>query len=131
MERSPLARASSTDRISSGRDREAQCFPTRRAARSRCTFARLGGFKSKQTQALRIYLRRAVENRIRDELRQVARRRDITVPAEPVVASDADAAPYPDFWRPRLGRQITAPPDQLGVRPNVKQADRNGEFNLL
>ena len=40
---------------------------------------------------LRIYLRRAVDNRIRDELRQVTRRRDITTPAEPVVASDAAA----------------------------------------
>ena len=55
------------------------------------TFARLGGFKSKQTRALRIYLRRAVENRIRDELRQVTRRRGITVATEPVVVSDAAA----------------------------------------
>ena len=55
------------------------------------TFARLGGFKSKQTRALRIYLRRAIENRIRDELRQVTRRRDITVATEPVVPSDAGA----------------------------------------
>ena len=55
------------------------------------TFARLGGFKSKQTRALRIYLRRAVENRIRDELRQVTRRRGIMVVTEPVVPSDAAA----------------------------------------
>ncbi len=55
------------------------------------TFARLGGFKSKQSRALRIYLRRAVENRIRDELRQVTRRREIRVAAEPVVPSDAAA----------------------------------------
>ena len=55
------------------------------------TFARLGGFKSKQSRALRIYLRRAVENRIRDELRQVTRRRHIRVAAEPFVPSDAAA----------------------------------------
>lgn len=55
------------------------------------TFARLGGFKSKQSRALRIYLRRAVENRIRDELRQVTRRRKIRVAAEPFVPSDGAA----------------------------------------
>lgn len=55
------------------------------------TFARLGGFKSKQSRALRLYLRRAVDNRIRDELRRVTRRRDITEPVEPLVTSDAAA----------------------------------------
>ena len=60
------------------------------------TSARLGGFKSKQTRALRIYLRRAIENRIRDELRQVTRRRDI-----PVVPSDAAAPQH----RQRDGRR--------------------------
>ena len=34
------------------------------------TFVRLGGFGARQASALRAYLRRAVENRIRDELRR-------------------------------------------------------------
>ena len=48
------------------------------------TFARLDAFESKQAGALRIYLRRALENRIRDELRRAARRRDSIAPDERV-----------------------------------------------
>ena len=44
------------------------------------TFARLGGFEARQASALRTYLRRAVENRIRDELRRAARRRNSIAP---------------------------------------------------
>ena len=56
------------------------------------TFAQLATFRSGQAGALRVYLRRAVENRIRDELRRATRRRSIILPEEPVRASD-DAAP--------------------------------------
>lgn len=40
------------------------------------TFARLNWFESKHTSALRGYLRRAVENRVQDELRRATRRRE-------------------------------------------------------
>ena len=39
------------------------------------TFARLTWFESKHVSALRAYLRRAVENRVQDELRRAIRRR--------------------------------------------------------
>ena len=56
------------------------------------TFNQLGSFRSDRAGALRVYLRRAVDNRIRDELRRAERRRDIILPVTPVRASD-DAAP--------------------------------------
>ena len=52
-------------------------------------FARLDQFKSKQSGAMRLCLRRAIENRIRDQLRRAARRRNTDAPAEQVVLSDA------------------------------------------
>ena len=55
------------------------------------TFARFTSFRSTQARALRIYLRRAVENRIRDELRRATRRQSAVLPDEPVRASDAAA----------------------------------------
>lgn len=55
------------------------------------TFARFTSFRSRQTSVLRLYLRRAVQNRIRDELRRVARRGDAVLPDRPVLRSDADA----------------------------------------
>ena len=56
------------------------------------TFARLRWFESRHAGALRAYLRRAVENRIRDELRRAVVRQDSTMPAEPVRVFE-DAAP--------------------------------------
>ena len=56
------------------------------------TFERLDGFEPKHAYALRIYLRRAVENQIRDELRRAVRRRASIAPDEVVRFSD-DAAP--------------------------------------
>ena len=58
------------------------------------TFARLRWFESKHASALRAYLRRAVENRVRDELRRAVyrRARDSIMPADPVRPFE-DAAP--------------------------------------
>ena len=52
------------------------------------TFTHLTSFKSNQAKALRVYLRRAVENRIRDELRRATFRQGIIVPDGAVRASD-------------------------------------------
>ena len=56
------------------------------------TFARLNGFKSNRASALRVYLRRGVENRIRDEMRRATRRRHVIAPEQPIRASE-DGAP--------------------------------------
>ena len=56
------------------------------------TFSRLERFEPKHANALRIYLRRAVENQIRDELRRAVRRRASIAPDEVVRLSD-DGAP--------------------------------------
>ena len=56
------------------------------------TFARLNGFKSNRASVLRVYLRRGVENRIRDEMRRATRRRHAIAPEQPVRASE-DGAP--------------------------------------
>ena len=56
------------------------------------TFTRLDWFESKRASALRAYLRRVAENRIRDELRRASRRRDAIAPELPVQASE-DGAP--------------------------------------
>ena len=59
------------------------------------TFARLTRFESKHVSSLRAYLRRAVENRVQDELRRAIRRLDIARLArgeEPLRPSE-DAAP--------------------------------------
>ena len=53
------------------------------------TFAHLTSFKSGQARALRAYLRRAVENRIRDELRRATYRQGIILPDGTVPTSDA------------------------------------------
>ncbi len=55
-------------------------------------FTRLDWFESKRASALRAYLRRVTENRIRDELRRVTRRRQAIAPEQPVRASE-DGAP--------------------------------------
>ena len=53
------------------------------------TFARLEGFESRRGSALRAYLRRAVDNRVRDELRRATRRQAAVLPVPQVEASDA------------------------------------------
>ena len=58
----------------------------------RYTFSRLDWFESKRSSALRAYLRRVAENRIRDELRRATRRRNAIAPEQPVRASE-DGAP--------------------------------------
>ena len=59
------------------------------------TFARLTWFESKHVSALRVYLRRAVENRVQDELRRAIRRLDIArlTPGEQPLRPFEDAAP--------------------------------------
>ena len=52
------------------------------------SFAHLASFKSRQAKALRVYLRRAVENRIRDEMRRATFRQGIILPEGSVPASD-------------------------------------------
>ena len=79
------------------------------------TFQRLDGFEPRQTDALRAYLRRAVENRIRDELRRAVRRRASIAPDEVVRFSD-DSAPQhrqlvdDESWRRYLNglKRLTA-----------------------
>ena len=58
-------------------------------------FARLNWFESKHVSALRAYLRRAVENRVQDGLRQAIRRLDIArlAPGEAPLRPFEDAAP--------------------------------------
>ena len=61
------------------------------------TYRRLDWFESKHVSALRAYLRRAVENRIRDELRRATRRLDINRalgPKQPVRAFEHEAPQY-------------------------------------
>jgi len=54
------------------------------------TVARLGGFQPKGDTALRAYLRSAVENRIRDEMRRAVRRpaMDVLDEAQPLAGND-------------------------------------------
>ena len=58
-------------------------------------FARLKWFESKHVSALRAYLRRAVENRVQDELRRAIRRLDLArlAPGEEPPRPFEDAAP--------------------------------------
>ena len=58
-------------------------------------FARLNWFESKHVSALRVYLRRAVENRVQDEMRRAIRRLDLArlAPGEEPLRPFEDAAP--------------------------------------
>ena len=91
---------------------------TRCSTRSRNS----AGIKPKQASVLRAYLRRAVENRIRDELRRAARRRDSIAPDEAVRFSDAAAPQHrqlvdEETWRRYLSclGQLTPPERRLIV----------------
>lgn len=55
------------------------------------TFAQLASFKAGQARALRVYVRRAVENRVRDESRRATFRQGVTLPESSMPASDAAA----------------------------------------
>ena len=61
------------------------------------TFTHLTSFRSSQARALRVYLRRAVDNRIRDELRRAVFRQGAILPDGSVRTSDA---------APQLGQLI-------------------------
>ena len=58
------------------------------------TFARLKWFKPNHGGSLRAYLRRSIENRIRDELRRAACRQDYILPEERVRTSDVGAPQF-------------------------------------
>ena len=66
---------------------------------------RLTWFESKHVSALRAYLRRAVENRVQDELRRAIRRLDIAhlAPAEEPLRPFEDAAPQ---YQQRLQEEL-------------------------
>ena len=53
------------------------------------TFTHLTSFKSTQARALRVYLRRAVDNRIRDEMRRATFRQGVILPEGSVHGSHA------------------------------------------
>ena len=53
------------------------------------TFTHLTSFKSTQARALRVYLRRAVDNRIRDEMRRATFRQGVILPEGSVQGSHA------------------------------------------
>lgn len=85
-------------------------------------FARLDEFKSEQSRAMRSCLRRAIENRIRDQLRRATRRRNVPVPAAQVVPSDRAAPQHQqladaEMWRRYLDglQRLTARDRQLIV----------------
>ena len=58
------------------------------------TFSRLPEFESEHAGALRAYLRRAVVNRIRDEMRRAAFRLSTIAPDDPVRLSDEATAQF-------------------------------------
>jgi RNA polymerase sigma factor (sigma-70 family) len=62
------------------------------------TFRRLSLIEPRGPQTLQVYLRRAVQNRIKDELRRVARRPDVPL-LEPDTFADAAAPPDVAFLR--------------------------------
>ena len=86
------------------------------------TIARLSMFEPKHAGALRGYLRRAVDNRVRDELRRLARRPAIILPQESHRPFD-DAAPQlrqalsAESWKHYLAglKQLTAQERRLIV----------------
>ena len=68
------------------------------------TFSRLRWFEAEHAGALRAYLRRSVDNRIRDELRRAAYRSSVIAPDDPLRLSDAAAEQFTqlvegDAWR--------------------------------
>ncbi len=55
------------------------------------TLERLSSLRSAHAKALRVYLRRAVQNRIGDQLRRAMLRRSVVPPSEPLLLSEEGA----------------------------------------
>src|SRR5262245_42203843 len=82
------------------------------------TFKRIGTFRPERVGALQAYLRQAVLNRIRDELRRVSRR-----PATDALGNDhVDAAPSP--LEEAIGREATERYEAAlaALRPEEREA---------
>ncbi len=82
-------------------------------------FARLKWFESKHVSALRAYLRRAVENRVQDELRRAIRRLDLArlAPGEEPLRLFEDAAPqYQQLLRDEMWGRYREGLKRLKVR---------------
>ena len=101
------------------------------------TFSRLDWFESKRGSAMRAYLRRVAENRIRDELRRATRRRDAIAPEQAVRASE-DGAPQwrqlveGDAWRRYLdGLRRMRPRDRRLVVGRVELGYNYRQLALL
>ena len=101
------------------------------------TFTRLDWFESKRGSAMRAYLRRVAENRIRDELRRATRRRDAIAPEQAVRASE-DGAPQlrqlvkGDAWRRYLdGLRRMRPRDRRLVVGRVELGYNYRQLALL
>ena len=101
------------------------------------TFTRLDWFESKRGSAMRAYLRRVAENRIRDELRRATRRRDAIAPDQAVRASE-DGAPQlrqlveGDAWRRYLdGLRRMRPRDRRLVVGRVELGYNYRQLALL
>ena len=93
------------------------------------TFVRLNEFKSNRASALRVYFRRSVENRIRDEMRRATRRRHVIAPEQPLRASE-DGAPQLRQLRELRPRERPLVADELGPeglhqrrRPGLRHAE--------
>ena len=82
-------------------------------------FARLNWFESKHVSALRVYLRRAVENRVQDEMRRAIRRLDLArlAPGEEPLRPFEDAAPqYQQLLRDEMWGRYREGLKRLKVR---------------
>ena len=82
------------------------------------TFKRLDSFDPRRSGALQAYLRQAIVNRVRDELRRQGRRPDVT--SLDVLELTGDMSPYEDvIGRETLERYETA---LLRLRPEERDA---------
>ena len=82
-------------------------------------FARLNWFESKHVSALRAYLRRAVENRVQDEMRRAIRRLDLARLApgeEPLRPFEDAAAQYQQLLRDEMWGRYREGLKRLKVR---------------
>lgn len=80
------------------------------------TFARLPFFESRHAGALRAYLQHAVENRIRDQLRRVTRRRRAIMPDAPVQPSDSAAPQHQELLDDQTRRRYLDGLQRLSAR---------------
>jgi RNA polymerase sigma factor (sigma-70 family) len=99
------------------------------------TFRRLSGFESRGEGALRAYLRRAVDNRVRDELRRVSRRgtaavlNDLFDDPGPSPFDEARAGELEDRYRAALTR--LRPTDRDLVVAHVELGYTNEQLALM